>query len=271
MELQHIENHWKNWAKEFKTDLRATTKSGTAKELEINALIQAISQYKTSNKDFSILEVGCGNGHNCFALQHAFTNANITGVDFIKEMVVHAQELNAHFNTDIPFFQGNILKLTQQISLKEHYDFVFTVRCVINLNSDDLQHKGIEQLTAKVRTGGYLIMIENQNKTHEKQNNLRKLVSLNSREVAKFNHFMDESSLLSQAKLLGLSYEKSYNFSSLHDTVLYTLVPMINGGEVDYEHPLVQAAANLINAGGEELMDSFGDFGQNKLFIFKKL
>jgi len=270
MELQQIENHWKNWAKEFKTDLRATTKSGTAKELEINALVQAISQYKPSNNDFSILEVGCGNGHNCFALQHAFTDANITGIDFIKEMVEHAQELNVHFKTKIPFYQGNILELAQQKLLKAQYDFVFTVRCVINLNSDDLQHQGIEQLITKVRSGGYLVMIENQMQTHEKQNHLRELTGLKSRDAADFNHFMDETSLLTKAKSLGLKHEKSYNFSSLHDILLYTLVPMINGGKVDYEHPLVQAAADLINAGGEELMDSFGDFGQNKLFIFKK-
>ena len=56
----------------------------------------------------------------------------------------------------------------------------------------------------------------------------------------------------------------------MHDVILYTLVPMVNGGDVDYDHPLVQAAANLVNAGGEELMNSFGDFGQNKLFILKK-
>ena len=55
MELQQIENHWKNWANTFKTDLRATTKSSTAKELEINALVQTIAQYKPLNNDFSIL------------------------------------------------------------------------------------------------------------------------------------------------------------------------------------------------------------------------
>lgn len=271
MELKQIENHWKNWAKEFKTDLRATTKSGTAKELEINALVQAITQYKTSNDDISILEVGCGNGHNCFALQHAFKDAKITGVDFIKEMVAHAQELNTHFNTNIPFYQGNIIELTKQVSLNELYDFVFTVRCVINLNSDELQHQGVEQLAAKVRSGGYLIMIENQQSTHDNQNNLREIGGLKPRTAAQFNHFMNESALLAHAKSLNLQHEKSYNFSSLHDIVLYTLVPMINGGDVDYEHPVVQAAADLINAGGDKLMDSFGDFGQNKLFIFKKI
>lgn len=271
MELQQIENHWKNWAQAFKTDLRATTKSGTAKALEINALVQAITQNKPNHSDFSILEVGCGNGHNCFALQHAFDNAKITGVDFIAEMVEHAQELNAHFKTTIPFYQGNILELTQHKLLQAQYDFVYTVRCVINLNSDDLQHQGIEQLASKVRSGGYLIMIENQVNTHAKQNDLRGFVELPPRKVAEFNHFMNEDALIAKTESLGFTHEKSYNFSSLHDILLYTLIPMSNGGNIDYEHPLVQAAADLTNAGGEALMNSFGDFGQNKLFIFKKL
>ena len=114
-------------------------------------------------------------------------------------------------------------------------------------------------------------MIENQRNTHENQNQLRKLSGLNSRDVAKFNHFMDEDLLLSNTESLGLKYEQSYNFSSLHDIVLYTLIPMINGGKIDYEHPLVQASADLINSGGDKLMNSFGNFGQNKLFIFKKI
>ena len=160
MELNQIESHWQNWAKEFKTDLRATTKSSTAKQLEINALMQMIGKNNNTDKPFSVLEVGCGNGHNCFALQQAFIHADITGVDFIEDMVHHAKELNHHFKTNIPFHQGNILQLEAHPKLATSYDVVFTVRCVINLNTDELQHQGLEQLVNKVKPGGVLIMIE---------------------------------------------------------------------------------------------------------------
>jgi len=270
MELNQIESHWQNWAKEFKTDLRATTKSSTAKQLEINALMQMIGKNINTDDPFSILEVGCGNGHNCFALQQAFAKTDITGVDFIEDMVHHAKELNHYFKTNIPFHQGNILELDQHPEIASDYDVVFTVRCVINLNTDELQHQGIEQLVKKVKTGGLLIMIENQKNTHKNQNTLRQLVDLPARKPAEFNHFMDQQGLLNKANELNLSLIETHNFSSLHDIILYTLIPMINDGEVDYQHPLVQAAADLTNAGEDQLLNSFGDFGQNKLFVFKK-
>ena len=63
---------------------------------------------------------------------------------------------------------------------------------------------------------------------------------------------------------------------SLHDLLLYVLVPMINGGTVDYGHPLVDAAAQLQIAAGAAGLDGaaglagFGGFGQNRLYVCRK-
>ena len=270
MELEQIKSHWQNWASQYKTDLRATTKSGTAKQLEIHALTHALQQFYSPDQSLSILEVGCGNGYNCFALQHAFEQAAITGVDFIEEMVEHAKALNQELHCNIPFYQGNILELDKHTQLAREYDVVYTVRCVINLNNDELQLQGLSQLAQKVKAGGYLLLIENQTHTHAKQNTLRNSVDLPSRKPASFNHFMDEDKLLRHMKSLDFKHVQSHNFSSLHDVILYTLVPMINGGEVDYHHPIVSAATELLCKNDPTIYNAFGEFGQNKLFIFKK-
>lgn len=270
MELEQIKNHWQDWASQYKTDLRATTKSSTAKQLEIHALTQTLSQFHQLDDAFSILEVGCGNGYNCFALKNTFKNASITGVDFIEEMVEHAKVLNTELNTTIPFYQGNVLELEQHSALNQDYDVVYTVRCIINLNSDELQMQGLSQLANKVKSGGYLMLIENQTHTHAKQNTLREKAGLSVRQPASFNHFMDETKLLEHLTELKFDHIQSVNFSSLHDVVLYTLVPMINGGEIDYQHPLVAAATELLCKSDPAILNSFGEFGQNKLFIFQK-
>jgi len=48
------------------------------------------------------------------------------------------------------------------------------------------------------------------------------------------------------------------------------LVPMITDGNVDYEHPIVAAVTKLLLSNPEEFGNSFGDFGQNRLYVFKK-
>ncbi len=67
MDLNEIEQHWKNWAKEYRYQLRATTKTPTIKKLEIFALYQAFKKTQFfSQEGCRVLEIGCGNGHNCF-------------------------------------------------------------------------------------------------------------------------------------------------------------------------------------------------------------
>lgn len=268
MELDDIKQHWQSWANEYKKDLRATTKAGTAKQLEVNALVQAINTISMPNA--SVLEVGCGNGYNCFALTKQFPNFDITGVDYIDEMVNNAVTLNNEFETRVNFYQGDILQLSQHNKLKAAYQIVFTVRCLINLNNDELQFEGLKQLANKVAQDGYLILIENQSSTHSNQNNLRESLGLEHRPPATFNHFMDETKLLKNMDTLGFELCQQQNFSSLHDIVLYCLVPSTNGGVVDYEHPLVRAAADLVTNSGDKYLNAFGEFGQNKLFMFKR-
>lgn len=267
MELDDIKQHWQTWASEFKKDLRATTKASTAKQLEVNALVQAIKSIP--NKNGSILEVGCGNGYNCFALSKHFSKFKITGVDYIDEMVNNAITLNSEFATDVKFYQGDVLKLSEHPDLEDLYNIVFTVRCLINLNNDDLQYNGLKQLTKKVIENGHLILIENQSSTHSNQNDLREGLGLERRSPADFNHFMDEPKLLENMKSLGFELCHQQNFSSLHDILLYCLIPSINGGIVDYEHPLVKSATDLITNSGNKYLNAFGEFGQNKLFMFK--
>jgi hypothetical protein len=53
--------------------------------------------------------------------------------------------------------------------------------------------------------------------------------------------------------------------------MLYVLVPATNGGEVDYDHPLVEAATKLSVAASSTRSGPFGSAGQNRLYLCKKL
>ncbi|MCG8529480.1 MAG: class I SAM-dependent methyltransferase, partial [Desulfovibrionales bacterium] len=211
-----------------------------------------------------------------FALAPTYPHWQFTGVDFIPEMVAHAREGRDQcpHPENLHFCQGNLLDLEANASLESGYELVFTDRCLINLNSHELQMQGVDQLRAKVSTGGYLVLIENIARTHDRQNELRQALGLEARIPDTFNLFLDESRFLDhvQGKLELIHREC---FASLHDIILYVLVPMVNGGRVDYDHPMVGAVTQLLHSQkGEldhELAGAFGEFGQNCLYVFKKI
>jgi SAM-dependent methyltransferase len=269
MNLDDIKKHWTDLAVKYQQDISATTKTVSIKKLEIKALYDAIVD--TALPGGEVLEVGCGNGLNCFALAEQLPKFNFTGVDYVSEMVSSANTLKSNEGSKfkkLSFYQGDILKLQDNRNLQEQYDIVFTDRCIINLNSPELQEAGISNLIGKVRKGGYMIILENIKENHQRQNDCREAVGLTRREVPAYNLFIDESNLLSFVSK-SMTLKKTNDFGSLHDLLLYVFVPMTNGGIVDYDHPVVHAATSFLLK-SPNVKNSFGNFGQNRLYLFHK-
>jgi SAM-dependent methyltransferase len=272
MDSQQIREHWKNWATTYGGDLRATTKSRTAKALELDALKRRFRNILDASSVERVLEVGCGNGINCIELAKVYPALHFDGVDLIPEMIAAAGD-NSRASGVGPltrFFAGGVLELEELQFLKQTYDIVFTVRCLINLNAAALQTQALATLASKVRAGGYLLMIENSTTTYGWQNQCREIVGLEPRAPAEFNVFFDESVILPHLATIGLELIEIEDFSSLHDIVLYVLLPSINNGQIDYEHPLVQSAAALSAGVFERQPGAFGKFGQNRLYVCHK-
>ena len=253
-------------------EIFATTKTRTIKDLEIAEFYRAFKQTSVFSKPgCAVLEVGCGNGHNCFGLSQLIPHFKFTGVDFVAEMIANANKIKCSDDRyqEIDFLEGNILELEENTFLASDFDIVFSNQCIINLNTIDLQKEALDQLIAKTSLGGYVVLIENIKQTYEQQNKLRKLAGLAERTPDKFNLFIDEPAFLEHARKQ-LTLVECKDFASLHDIVLYVLVPMINDGNTDYEHPLVRATAQLLMANESELSGQFGAFGQNRLYVFKR-
>lgn len=270
MDLDNIKKHWTELAIKFQQDLNATTKTGSIKKLEIMALYGAMKNFSFSKAE--VLEVGCGNGLNCFALAENLKEFNFTGVDYVSEMINSAnshRDKEGSISKNLSFYEGDILKLVENPNLKKEYDIVFTDRCIINLNSSELQETGIRNIIKKVKLGGYLIIIENMQESHSRQNNCRESVGLPKREAPPYNLFLNESNLISLVSK-SMKLKETSDFGSLHDLLLYVLVPMTNGGLVDYNHPIVQAATDFLIKSSEIYNNSFGNFGQNRLYLFHK-
>lgn len=273
MKHDQVKAHWESWARDYGTDLRATTRTPTIKSLEIQALARAFTASGLDeHASGEVLEVGCGNGYNCIALAARFPGLRFTGVDYVAGMVESARRLAAEGDRDVDrvsFRVGDVLALSEDAGLADHYDVVFTDRCIINLGRPERQEQAITQLAAKVRPGGALVLIENVRQVYDRQNACRVAVDLPAREPAPFNRFLDEPRLLEWAEAY---FERvlTDDFASLHDLVLYVLLPMANGGVVEYDHPLVEAVTKLTLSLPDELRDDFGRLGQNRLYLFRR-
>tara|TARA_A100001011_G_scaffold400437_1_gene514993 strand:- start:2779 stop:3615 length:837 start_codon:yes stop_codon:yes gene_type:complete len=270
-------SHWNDWAEKYGSGLRATTKTNSIKRIEIFEISKAISKIlKISKKEeegLSILEVGCGNGYNTIAIKEMFGKAEVHGIDFSPEMINNAKILLSQTtiknSNSIGFFIGDAKELNNQELLLDKYDIIFTDRCLINLLGDGDLKKALKSIFSKLKKGGACIFIENFVNSRNKQDALRKIVGLESREIPKFNKFLYEESFLDLIK----NYADVIEFkciSSLHDLVLYLLTPALNNGKVDYESPIVEKVTDLIINSDKKFnykMNISPDIGQNSICI----
>jgi SAM-dependent methyltransferase len=268
-----IFEHWRNSALTHGAALKATTKTWTAKALELDALQRRLHSLSGAGaQSFAVLEVGCGNGINCLELARSFPEWTFDGVDYVPEMVAAAEESRARSASpsSLRFLVGDAVEVDRVDGLRAEYDVVFTDRCLINLATTALQMQAIDAISKKIRPGGHLVMIENSLPTYTDQNRYRVDLGLPARTPAVFNHFFEEAEMLPHLGESHLTLVDVEDFISLHDLVLYVLVPSINGGEVDYEHPLVEAATKLSIAASAERTSPFGRAGQNRLYCCQK-
>ena len=93
MELDEIKKHWDANAKDNMTALFSTTKTGTIKQLEINAFAGVISSLVRDGSPKCLLEVGCGNGYNLFGLEGLFPTVEFEGIDYSEVMIASANHL----------------------------------------------------------------------------------------------------------------------------------------------------------------------------------
>lgn len=265
MESVDVKRHWEQQATQHGTDLKATTHTSTIKDLELAALARAIRAAgidETMAAD--VLEVGCGNGWNCFGLSQRFIGAHFTGVDYVSEMIAAAQsEWGDEWG--LRFKVGDVLTLDAQGDLADAYDVVFTDRLLINLTSIADQLHALDQLTAKVRPGGHLIILENTIQAREQQNDLREAAGLPRRPPPDYNLYLDEVPFLAKARET-LRLVSVDEFAALHDLVLYVLAPAVNGDIIDFNDPIVHATTELLLAHPDA--GSVRGVGQNRLYLF---
>jgi len=113
-----------------------------------------------------VLEVGAGNGHLTQTLRQraGFVDA----FDYAENMVQQAKQLHQEKNNR--FFHDSVL---DPKAVQPPYDAVVCVRVLINLRNLEEQQRAFENMSALVKPGGRLILVEGFSDGFERLNQVR--------------------------------------------------------------------------------------------------
>tara|TARA_B100000315_G_scaffold24684_1_gene21366 strand:+ start:641 stop:1483 length:843 start_codon:yes stop_codon:yes gene_type:complete len=140
------------------------------------------------NGDYSILDVGCGNGHTLYRLNKRFPEIKMRGLEFNDSLRTIAKERLESLNVIVE--KGDIREFDSSKSMSS--DIVISQRVLINLLDEGDQKKALNNLIDITSPGGLLIFIESFKDGLEKVNEARHEFGLSELPPAHHNLYLNQ-------------------------------------------------------------------------------
>jgi ubiquinone/menaquinone biosynthesis C-methylase UbiE len=162
---------------------------------------------------------------------------------------------------NVDFQVGNVLKLDEIFNKK--FDVVITDRCLINLNTYELQKEALSKIAKITKNNGHYIGIENFLEGQNEMNKIRREMKLPEIAIRWHNLFFKENEFKEDMdkkfRLIDIkNFSSSYYFAT---RIIYSKICQMNGEEPNYNHEIHQLAIDLPN---------FGNFSPIKCIILQK-
>jgi SAM-dependent methyltransferase len=142
--------------------------------------LELLSKYLEPS--MNVLEVGCGNGFVTeFLCQRV---AHVDAFDAAEEMIVKARKRLDGKNCS---FFLKALPSPSDEGLKPLYDAVVSVRVIINLENQKMQHRAMEWIAGRLRPGGVFLLLEGCEDGWETLSSLREGAGLSRLDRAAYN------------------------------------------------------------------------------------
>ena len=245
---EKIKQYWEERAAKNSNNSSATTGDIWLRELEIITLIKTLKEIGLL-KNSNVLDVGCGDGYSTLKIAKAFHGINFTGIDYSKNMIKTATTMlkkNPNLIENVRFLVGDILELEKHFT-NSYFDVIISDRCLINLDSLDLQKVAIEKISKLVKKNGYYIAIENFVEGHENMNKARSHVGLQEIPIRWHNLFFKEKEFQKIVEnffriISWKNFSSSYYFAT---RVVYSKMCEMKQVEPDYNHEIHQLSIKL--------------------------
>jgi len=213
-----------------------------------------------------VLDVGCGNGYSTvqFAIQKKI---QIKGLDYIPEMIEQARlrlkDINHMLLGAVTFDVGDITALKEA---EGAYDKIIAIRVLINLDSWDNQVKGLHECIRVLKTGGLLLLSEATLQGWKQLNRFRAEWEMPPIPMPPFNLYLDQDRVIKEASP-ELELIELADFASTYYVGTRVLKPLLIqalGLDVDVADPNMEWNRWFAQ------LPAFGDYGTQKLFVFRK-
>jgi len=226
-------------------EIYSTSRDFNLRELEINFIIDSIRKNLKGGKDPKILDIGCGNGYTGISIAKAL-KAEITGVDFSKEMIGGAKYLQEKFKDQLKgkldFQVGDALKLDWGDG---YFDMAVSERCLLNLPDEETQKNVIQDVHRVLRKGGIYVMVEGTRNGLRRLNDLRAKAGLEA--IPDRSKQRNVSSLKFEEEQIDKFLSKYFKIINKHHFGMYYLISRIVHPLLVYpEQPKFDAKINEI-------------------------
>ena len=187
--MDKIKEYYSKVAKEFGDSKQSTMPDLNIRRMEVEKILEVISS-TPKRSEFSILEVGCGNGYLAARIE-CWGNYTLTCIDFCEDLIKIAK--NRPSNSCATFAVADVLGLPYN---NNSFDMVISERCLINLKSWEDQQKSLTEIWRVLKRDGRYTMVEAFTDGWENMNEARAEVCLEPIPQKPFNIFIDKRKFL---------------------------------------------------------------------------
>lgn len=253
---------WSRQAAEHGIEPAASWSDVRVIELEIAAIRERIP------RPASVVDVGCANGFST-ASYASLDDIEIVGVDYIPEMIDAANRrrhaLPAEVSRRLSFRVGD----ARHLDLPDGaFGCVISTRVVINLGTWEGQQRSLDEYVRILSSGGTLLLSEATVGGWRRLNRLRAEFGLAKIGMPDFNTYLDEQRVI-DALAPRCELVELVDFASSYYVASRVVKPILAAAS--------SRTAAFINDPATEfnrlaaMLPAAGDYGVQKLFVFRKL
>ena len=234
---QIILDHYKKVAKSQGLLATSTIQDPIIRDAEINFFLKSIQDFGDRRGDFnfSVLDVGCGNGILLTKIKEKFPTLELHGLEFSPDLLALAKSRNLE---DVNFFKGDA-RIAADFPKK--FDVILSERSIINILGAGEQKKALYNIADSLVSGGMYFQSESYFEPLVNLNRARREMQLGDIEPSNHNRFLREFNVLAlkdHKNLIEIYSDVPKNYLSTHFFVSRVLHQVIrpDGGKVKYSH-----------------------------------